>query len=134
MTTLTQPNHSAPARAIVQRTRGRSGPIHVLMSPVPTCGEIPEPFVFLDLFDHEGAPSTVPSHAPLGDLHPDNVAEGAVSYIDPDDFRAHCRPARRMDGRRGAYVALRGLDKEAGNRAAFNWGSPCRGRSNWARP
>jgi hypothetical protein len=44
------------ARAIVQRTRGRTrGPATRLMSP-SDFGEILKPFVFLDLFDHEGAP------------------------------------------------------------------------------
>jgi len=46
------------ARAIVQRTRGRTqGPVTRLMSP-SDLGEVLKPFVFLDLFDHEGAPST----------------------------------------------------------------------------
>jgi hypothetical protein len=44
------------ARAIVQRTRGQThGPVTRLMSP-SDLGEILKPFVFLDLFDHEGAP------------------------------------------------------------------------------
>jgi hypothetical protein len=44
------------ARAIVQRTRGRThGPVTRLMSP-SDLGEILKPFVFLDLFDHDGAP------------------------------------------------------------------------------
>jgi hypothetical protein len=47
------------ARAIVQRTRGRThGPVTRLMSPSDV-GEILKPFVFLDLFDHEGAPFSV---------------------------------------------------------------------------
>jgi hypothetical protein len=42
-----------------QRTRGRTHrPVTRLMSP-SDLGEILKPFVFLDLFDHEGAPSTV---------------------------------------------------------------------------
>jgi len=49
------------ARAIVRRTRGRThGPITRLMSP-SDFGEILKPFVFLDLFDHEGRRSTGPS-------------------------------------------------------------------------
>jgi redox-sensitive bicupin YhaK (pirin superfamily) len=75
------------ARAIVQRTRGRThGPVTRLMSP-SDFGEILKPFVFLDLFDHEGPPFN-------GNLHPHSgiatltyVAEGAVSYIDPFDVR-----------------------------------------------
>ena len=54
------PTKSPPprlARAIVQRTRGRTeGPTTRLMSP-SDLGEILKPFVFLDLFDHEGGPS-----------------------------------------------------------------------------
>jgi pirin-like protein len=74
------------ARAIVQRTRGRThGLATRLMSP-SDLGEILKPFVFLGLFDHEGAP--------CGGLHPHSgiatltyVAEGAVSYIDPDNVK-----------------------------------------------
>jgi hypothetical protein len=65
MTPLTQSRSSPPrlARAIVQRTRGRThGPVTRLMSP-SDFGEILKPFVFLDLFDHEGAPFN-------GALHP----------------------------------------------------------------
>jgi hypothetical protein len=48
------------ARAIMHRTRGpTNGPITHLMSP-SDLGEILKPFVFLDLFDHQGDPSTVP--------------------------------------------------------------------------
>jgi redox-sensitive bicupin YhaK (pirin superfamily) len=50
-------------------------------------GEILKPFVFLDLFDHQGAPFN-------GGLHPHSgiptltyVIEGAVSFIDPDNVR-----------------------------------------------
>ena len=44
------------ARAISHRTRGRtSGPVTRLVSP-SDLGEILKPFVFLDLFDHEGVP------------------------------------------------------------------------------
>src|SRR5882724_1757919 len=76
-----------PARAIAQRTRGRThGPVTRLMSP-SDFGEILKPFVFLDLFDNKGAPFN-------GNLHPHSgiatltyIAEGAVSYIDPDNVR-----------------------------------------------
>ncbi|HWZ92420.1 MAG TPA: pirin family protein [Polyangiaceae bacterium] len=50
-------------------------------------GELLKPFVFLDLIDHHGA-------AFNGNLHPHSgiatltyIAEGAVSYIDPDNVR-----------------------------------------------
>ena len=81
---------SAPptsARAIMQRTRGRThGPITRLMSP-SDFGELLKPFVFLDRFEHEGPPA-------MGGLHPHSgiatltyVLEGAVSYVDPDNVR-----------------------------------------------
>ena len=54
------------ARAIVQRTRGQlHGPTTRLMSP-SDFGEILKPFVFLDLFDHEGAPFDGPLHPHSG--------------------------------------------------------------------
>ena len=54
------------ARAIVQRTRGRNhGPVTRLMSP-SDFREILKPFVFLDLFDHEGAPFNGPLHPHSG--------------------------------------------------------------------
>jgi len=54
------------ARAIVQRTRGRNhGPVTRLMSP-SDFREILKPFVFLDLFDHEGAPFNGPLHPRSG--------------------------------------------------------------------
>ena len=73
------------ARAIVQRTRGRThGPATRLMSP-SHLGEILKPFVFLDLFDHKGAPFDVGLHPHSGIATLTYVAEGAISYIDPDN-------------------------------------------------
>lgn len=74
-------------RAITHRTRGRKhGPVTRLMSP-SDLGRVLKPFVFLDLFDVEGAPR-------FGGLHPHSgiatltyIQEGAVDYIDPDDHR-----------------------------------------------
>jgi redox-sensitive bicupin YhaK (pirin superfamily) len=75
------------ARAIVQRTRGQThGPATRLMSP-SDFGEILKPFVFLDLFDHEGVPFNGPLHPHSGIATLSYVAEGAVSYIDPDNVR-----------------------------------------------
>src|SRR3979490_2593960 len=75
------------ARAIVQRTHGRKhGPITRLMSP-SDFGEILKPFVFLDLFDHEGAPFNGALHPHSGIATLTYVAEGSVSYIDPDNVR-----------------------------------------------
>src|SRR3979490_3287694 len=88
MTTLTQAKSSPRlARAIVQRTRGQThGPVTRLMSP-SDLGEILKPFVFLDLFDHEGAPFDAPLHPHSGIATLTYVAGGAVSYIDPDNIR-----------------------------------------------
>src|SRR5258705_12549753 len=74
-------------RAIMHRTRGRTnGPVTRLMSP-SDLGEILKPFVFLDLFDHEGAPFNGPLHPHSGIATLTYVVEGAVNYIDPDDVR-----------------------------------------------
>ena len=50
-------------------------------------GEILKPFVFLDLFDHEGAPFNGPLHPHSGIATLTYLAEGAVNYIDPDNVR-----------------------------------------------
>ncbi len=75
------------ARAIVQRTRGRAhGFATRLMSP-SDFGEILKPFVFLDLFDHEGAPFTAGLHPHSGIATLTYIAEGSVSYVDPDNVK-----------------------------------------------
>jgi redox-sensitive bicupin YhaK (pirin superfamily) len=48
-------------------------------------GKFLKPFVFLDIFDHEGAPFNGPLHPHSGIATVTYVAEGAVSYIDPDN-------------------------------------------------
>jgi len=74
-------------RRITHRTHGQSqGSATRLMSP-SDFGEILKPFVFLDLFDHEGEPFNAPLHPHSGIATLSYVAEGAVSYIDPDDVR-----------------------------------------------
>jgi len=50
-------------------------------------GEILKPFVFLDLFDHQGAPLDVGLHPHSGIATLTYVAEGAVSYITPDNVK-----------------------------------------------
>src|SRR5258706_5460906 len=89
-TTTADPTKSPPPRlprAIVRRTRGQThGPVTRLMSP-SDLGQILKPFVFLDLFDHEGAPFNGPLHPHSGIATLTYVAEGAVSYIDPDNVR-----------------------------------------------
>ena len=74
-------------RAILQRTRGQShGPVTRLMSP-SDFGEILKPFVFLDLFDHVGEPVELGLHPHSGIATLTYVAEGAVSYTDPDGVK-----------------------------------------------
>ena len=76
---------SSLARAIMPRTHGQThGPVTRLMSP-SDFGEILKPFVFLDLFDHEGEPFSAPLHPHSGIATLTYVAEGAVSFIDPDN-------------------------------------------------
>jgi redox-sensitive bicupin YhaK (pirin superfamily) len=75
------------ARRIEHRTRGRAhGPITRLMSP-SDFGEILKPFVFLDRFDHEGAPFNGPLHPHSGIATLTYVSEGVLSFIDPDNVR-----------------------------------------------
>lgn len=84
---LAKPLRPRAARAIAYRTRGAThGPITRLMSP-SDFGEILKPFVFLDLFDHEGPPFNGPLHPHSGIATLTYVAEGAVSYVDPDNVR-----------------------------------------------
>jgi redox-sensitive bicupin YhaK (pirin superfamily) len=78
---------STPARRIAQITRGRTqGPATRLMSP-SDLGEILKPFVFLDLFEHEGPPFNGSLHPHSGIATLTYVTEGAVSYIDPDNVK-----------------------------------------------
>ena len=110
------------ARAIVRRTRGRThGPATRLMSP-SDFGEILKPFVFLDLFDHEGAPFNGPLHPHSGIATLSYVAEGAVSYIDPDNVRGTL-PAggvEWMQAGRGMWHGG-GLDKAGRTRGFQLW-------------
>src|SRR5437879_10909893 len=110
------------SRAIVRRTRGRAhGPITRLMSPADF-GAILKPFVFLDLFDHEGAPFNGPLHPHSGIATLTYVAEGAVSYIDPDDVRGTL-PAggvEWMQAGRGMWHGG-GLDKAGRTRGFQLW-------------
>src|SRR5260370_32543061 len=110
------------ARAIVRRTRGRThGPATRLMSP-SDFGEILKPFVFLDLFDHEGASFNGPLHPHSGIATLSYVAEGAVSYIDPDNVRGTL-PAggvEWMQAGRGMWHGG-GLDKAGRTRGFQLW-------------
>lgn len=110
------------ARAIVQRTRGRThGPVTRLMSP-SDFGEILKPFVFLDLFDHEGPPFNGPLHPHSGIATLTYVLEGSVCYIDPDNVRGTL-PAggvEWMQAGRGMWHGG-GLDKAGRTRGFQLW-------------
>jgi len=72
-------------RRIARRTRGRKhGPITRLMSP-SDFGALLKPFVFLDLFDHEGPPFNGGLHPHSGIATLTYVAEGSINYIAPDN-------------------------------------------------
>ena len=74
-------------RRIANRTRGQNhGLVTRLMSP-SDFGEILKPFVFLDLFDHEGAPFNGALHPHSGIATLTYVAEGAISFIDPNNVQ-----------------------------------------------
>ena len=124
MTTPALAKSSLPrlARAIVQRTRGRTqGSATRLMSP-SDFGEILKPFVFLDLFDHEGAPFEAGLHPHSGIATLSYVLEGAVSYIDPDNVRGTL-PAggvEWMQAGRGMWHGG-GLDKAGRTRGFQLW-------------
>jgi redox-sensitive bicupin YhaK (pirin superfamily) len=110
------------ARAIARRTRGRThGPITRLMSP-SDFGEILKPFVFLDLFDHEGTPFSGAMHPHSGIATLTYVAEGAINYIDPDNVRG-ILPAggvEWMQAGRGMWHGG-GLDKAERTRGFQLW-------------
>src|SRR3979411_2675661 len=123
MTTLTQAKSSPRlARAIVPRPRGRThGPVTRLMSP-SDLGEILKPFVFLDLFDHEGPPFNGALHPHSGIATLTYVAEGTVSYIDPDNVRGHL-PAGGVEWRQAGRGMWHGggLDKAGRTRGFQLW-------------
>jgi redox-sensitive bicupin YhaK (pirin superfamily) len=110
------------ARAIVQHTRGRThGPTTRLISP-SGLGKMLKPFVFLDLFDHEGAPFNAELHPHSGIATLTYVVEGAVSYIDPDNVRGTV-PAggvEWMQAGRGMWHGG-GLDRAARTRGFQLW-------------
>src|SRR3984885_9928658 len=110
------------ARAIVQRTRGLTlGPVTRLMSP-SDLGEILKPFVFLDLFDHEGPPFNGALHPHSGIATLTYIFEGSVSYIDPDNVKG-VLPAggvEWMQAGRGMWHGG-GLDKAGRTRGFQLW-------------
>src|SRR3982074_3747103 len=77
------------ARAIVRRTRGRThGPATRLMSP-SDFGEILKPFVFLDLFDHEGAPFSAGLHPQFGYCDPELRHGRRGQFYRPEQRQGH---------------------------------------------
>jgi redox-sensitive bicupin YhaK (pirin superfamily) len=110
------------ARHIAQRSRGRThGPMTRLMSP-SDFGEILKPFVFLDLFDHEGAPFNGPLHPHSGIATLTYLLEGSVSFIDPDNVRGTLSSGgvEWMQAGRGMWHGG-GLDKTGRTRGFQLW-------------
>ncbi len=109
-------------RVIVHRTRGSAhGPVTRLVSP-GDLGELLKPFVFLDLFDHDGAPFNGSLHPHSGIATLTYIMEGAVSYIDPDNARGTL-PAggvEWMQAGRGMWHGG-GLDKAGRTRGFQLW-------------
>jgi redox-sensitive bicupin YhaK (pirin superfamily) len=91
------------------------------MSP-SDLGEILKPFVFLDLFDHEGPPFEGGLHPHSGIATLTYVAEGAVSYIDPNNVRGTVSAGgvEWMQAGRGMWHGG-GLDKEGRTRGFQLW-------------
>jgi redox-sensitive bicupin YhaK (pirin superfamily) len=124
-TTTAAPAKSPPPRlprTIIRRTRGQThGPITRLMSP-SDFGETLKPFVFLDLFDHEGAPFNGPLHPHSGIATLTYVAEGAVRYIDPDNVEGTLAAGgvEWMQAGRGMWHGG-GLDKAGRTRGFQLW-------------
>jgi redox-sensitive bicupin YhaK (pirin superfamily) len=109
-------------RSISHRTRGLTrGPVTRLMSP-SDFGEILKPFVFLDLFDHEGPPFNGPLHPHSGIATLTYVAEGAVTYIDPNNERGTLKAGgvEWMQAGRGMWHGG-GLDQTARTRGFQLW-------------
>src|SRR5258708_31909293 len=119
------PTYSPPpreARAIVQRSRGRThGPVTRLMSP-SDLGEIVKPFVFLDLFDHHGEPFEAALHPHSGIATLTYVTEGAISYVDPDNVKGTL-PAGGVEWMRAGRGMWHGggLDKAGRTRGFQLW-------------
>jgi len=109
-------------REITHRTRGLThGPVTRLMSP-SDFGEILKPFVFLDLFDHEGPPFDGALHPHSGIATLTYVAEGAVTYIDLNGERGTLRAGgvEWMQAGRGMWHGG-GLDQSGRTRGFQLW-------------
>src|SRR5260221_12344494 len=94
-------------RRLARRTHGQNhGLVTRLMSP-SDFGEILKPFVFLDFFDHEGAPFSGGLHPHSGIATLTYIAEGAVTYIDPDNVKGTV-PAGGVEWMRAGRGILHG--------------------------
>ena len=85
-------------------------------------GELLKPFVFLDLFDHQGAPFNGGLHPHSGIATLTYVAEGTVSYIDPDNVTGTL-PAGGVEWMRAGRGMWHGggLDKAGRTRGFQLW-------------
>jgi len=111
-----------PVRKIARRTRGTAqGLVTRLMSP-SDFGKILKPFVFLDLFDHQGAPFEGGLHPHSGITTLTYVIEGAVSFIDPDNVKGTLSAGgvEWMQAGRGMWHGG-GLDKAGRTRGFQLW-------------
>src|SRR5258707_8090743 len=109
-------------RRLARRTHGQNhGLVTRWMSP-SDFGEILKPFVFLDLFDHEGAPFDGGLHPHSGIATLSYVVEGAVSYIDPDNVKGTL-PAGGVEWMRAGRGMWHGggLDKAGWTRGFQLW-------------
>jgi redox-sensitive bicupin YhaK (pirin superfamily) len=91
------------------------------MSP-SDLGEILKPFVFLDLFDHNGSPFSAGLHPHSGIATLTYIAEGSVSIIDPDNVRGTLLAGgvEWMQAGRGMWHGG-GLDKAGRTRGFQLW-------------
>ncbi|HTA90093.1 MAG TPA: pirin family protein [Polyangiaceae bacterium] len=85
-------------------------------------GKLLKPFVFLDLFDHQGTPFKANLHPHSGIATLTYVSEGAVSYIDPDNVRGTLSAGgvEWMQAGRGMWHGG-GLDNEKRTRGFQLW-------------
>jgi redox-sensitive bicupin YhaK (pirin superfamily) len=109
-------------RSTARRTHGQNhGLVTRLISP-SDFGEILKPFVFLALFDHQGAPFNGGLHPHSGIATLSYIMEGAVSFIDPDNVRGTLSAGgvEWMQAGRGMWHGG-GLDKAGRTRGFQLW-------------
>ena len=111
-----------PVRQIARRNRGRTRGLATRLMNPSDFGEMLKPFVFLDLFEHEGAPFNGGLHPHSGIAALTYVVEGAVTYIDPNNVKGTL-PAggvEWMQAGRGMWHGG-GLDKAGRTRGFQLW-------------